>query len=275
MPGSAGPRVRGRGRIGPFWTGCASCTSRRGKPTGRGRCGTPSGARVSPADAIGWRGLRRLAGLVALRRRRYVRTVQARHPGPAIPNRLAQQFAVPAKNRVWAGDLTYIPTRAGWLYVAVLVDLYSRRVVGWAMSEGQSPTVVIEAWLMAWHQRRPPAGLLHHSDQGKQYTASLYQALLARRGVVPSLSRKGSCYDNAPVESFFSTLKNELVRHRQFQDQAEARHAIFEYIEGFYNRRRLHQALGYRSPEEFEQQARDSSFTCLLFQGHLSLTPNL
>ncbi len=111
---------------------------------------------------------------------------------------------------------------------------------------------------MAWHQRRPPAGLLHHSDQGKQYTAGLYQALLARRGVVPSLSRKGSCYDNAPVESFFSTLKNELVRHRQFQDQAEARHAIFEYIEGFYNRRRLHQALGYRSPEEFEQQARDS-----------------
>jgi len=202
--------------------------------------------------------LRRLAGLVALRRRRYVRTVQARHPGPAIPNRLAQQFAVPAKNRVWAGDLTYIPTRAGWLYVAVLVDLYSRRVVGWAMSERQSPTVVIEAWLMAWHQRRPPAGLLHHSDQGKQYTASLYQTLLARRGVVPSLSRKGSCYDNAPVESFFSTLKNELVRHRQFQDQAEARHAIFEYIEGFYNRRRLHQALGYRSPEEFEQQARDS-----------------
>lgn len=140
------------------------------------------------------------------------------------------------------------------------------------MSEGQSPTVVIEAWLMAWPQRRPPAGLLHHSDQGKQYTASLSQARLARRGVVPSLSRKGSCYDNAPVESFLSTLKNELVRHRQFQDQAEARHAIFEYIEGFYNRRRLHQALGYRSPEEFEQQARDSSFTCLLFQGHLNLT---
>jgi transposase InsO family protein len=202
--------------------------------------------------------LRRLAGLVAWRRRRYVRTVQARHEVPAIPNRLARQFNVPAKNRVWAGDLTFIPTRAGWLYVAVLLDLYSRRVVGWAMSEGQSPTVVIEAWLMAWRQRRPAAGLLHHSDQGKQYTASLYQTLLARRGVILSLSRKGNCYDNAPVESFFSTLKNELVRQRQFQNQAEARHAIFEYIEGFYNRQRLHQALGYRSPEEFEQQASDS-----------------
>ena len=201
--------------------------------------------------------LRRLAGIVALRRRRYVRTIQARHAVPAIPNRLAQRFAVPAKNRVWAGDLTFIPTRAGWLYVAVLLDLYSRRVVGWAMSEGQSPTVVIEAWLMAWRQRRPAPGLLHHSDQGKQYTASLYQTLLARRGVIPSLSRKGTCYDNAPVESFFSTLKNELVRHRQFQDQAEARHAIFEYIEGFYNRQRLHQTLGYRSPEEFEQEGSD------------------
>jgi putative transposase len=202
--------------------------------------------------------LRRLAGLVALRRRRYVRTVQARQQEPVtIPNRLAQRFAVPATNRVWAGDLTFIPTRTGWLYVAVLLDLYSRRVVGWAMSERQSPTVVIEAWLMAWRQRRPAPGLLHHSDQGKQYTASLYQTVLARRGVIVSMSRKGNCYDNAPVESFFSTLKNELVRHRQFQDQGEARQAIFEYIEGFYNRQRLHQALGYRSPEEFEQQASD------------------
>lgn len=197
--------------------------------------------------------LRRLAGIVALRRRRHVRTIQARQESPAIPNRLAQQFAVSAKNRVWAADFTFIPTRAGWLYVAVLLDLYSRRVVGWAMSEGQSPAVVIDAWLMAWRQRRPPAGLLHHSDQGTQYTASLYQTLLARRGVIPSLSRKGNCYDNAVVESFFSTLKNELVRHRQFQDRAEARQAIFEYIEGLYNRQRLHQTLGYQSPEEFEQ----------------------
>ena len=199
--------------------------------------------------------LRRLAGLVALRRRRYVRTVQVRqHEPPAIPNRLNQQFAVSTKNRVWAGDLTFVPTRTGWLTVAVLLDLYSRRVVGWAMSARQTLSVVVEAWWMAWQRRRPAPGLVHHSDQGNQYRASLYQTLLTRRGVVMSMSRKGNCYDNAPVESFFSSLKNELVRHRQFQNQAEAQVAIVDYIDRFYNQQRLHQALGYRSPEEFERQ---------------------
>lgn len=203
--------------------------------------------------------LRRLAGIVALRRRRYIRTVQARQQEtPAIPNRLNQQFAVSAKNRVWAGDLTFVPTRTGWLTVAVLLDLYSRRVVGWAMSPRQTLSVVVEAWWMAWQRRRPAPGLIHHSDQGNQYRASLYQLVLARRGVVASMSRRGNCYDNAPVESFFSSLKNELVRHRQFQNQAEARYAIAEYIERFYNRQRLHQALGYRSPEEFEKMAGES-----------------
>ena len=163
-----------------------------------------------------------------------------------------------AKNRVWAGDLTFVPTRTGWLTVAVLLDLYSRRVVGWAMSRRQTLSVVVEAWWMAWQRRRPAPGLLHHSDQGNQYRASLYQTLLARRGVVVSMSRKGNCYDNAPVESFFSSLKNELVRHRQLQNQTEAQLAIVDYIERFYNRQRLHQALGYRSPEEFEQQEGDS-----------------
>ncbi len=199
--------------------------------------------------------LRRLAGIVALRRRRYVRTVQVRqHEIPTIPNHLNQHFAVTAKNRVWAGDLTFVPTRTGWLTVAVLLDLYSRRVVGWAMSPRQTLSVVVEAWWMAWHRRRPAPGLMHHSDQGNQYRASLYQTILARRGVVVSMSRRGNCYDNAPVESFFSSLKNELVRHRQFQTQAEAQVAIEDYISRFYNRQRLHQALGYRSPEEFERQ---------------------
>lgn len=203
--------------------------------------------------------LRRLAGIVALRRQRYIRTVQVRqHETPPIPNRLDQQFAVSAKNRVWAGDLTFVPTRTGWLTVAVLLDLYSRRVVGWAMSPRQTLSVVVEAWWMAWRRRRPAPGLVHHSDQGNQYRATLYQTLLARRGVIVSMSRKGNCYDNAPVESFFSSLKNELVHYRQFQNQAEAQLAIVEYIERFYNRQRLHQALGYRSPEEFEQQESDS-----------------
>ncbi len=203
--------------------------------------------------------LRRLADIVVLRRRRYVRTVQVRQSvTPAIPNRLDQQFAVSAKNRVWTGDLTCVPTRTGWLTVAVLLDLYSRRVVGWAMSARQTLSVVVEAWWMAWQRRRPAPGLVHHSDQGNQYRASLYQTLLARRGVVASMSRKSNCYDNTPVESFFSSLKNELVRHRQFQNQAEAQVAIEDYIDRFYNRQRLHQAVGYRSPEEFEHRGGES-----------------
>lgn len=198
--------------------------------------------------------LRRVAGIVARRRQRFIRTVQARHQeSTPIPNRLNQHFVVAAKNLVWGVDFTFVPTRAGWLYVAVVLDFYSRLVVGWAMSHRQSPTVVIEAWLMAWQRRRPAPGLIHHSDQGNQYRASVYQRMLERRGVIPSMSRKGNCYDNAPVESFFSSLKNELTRHQCFQHHVEARYAIAEYIEVFYNRQRLHQALGYRSPEEFEQ----------------------
>ena len=142
--------------------------------------------------------LRREAGILALLRRRYVRTVQVRQQAPSTtPNRLNQQCVVSAKNRVWAGDLTFVPMRTGWLTVAVLLDLYSRRVVGWAMSDRQTLSVVVEAWWMAWKRRRPAAGLVHHSDQGKQYRASLYQTLLARPGVVPSTNRKGPCYDNA------------------------------------------------------------------------------
>ena len=172
--------------------------------------------------------LRRLAGIVARRRQRFVRTFQARPEKVPLPNQLNREFSVTEKNRVWAADITYIPTRVGWLYLAVLVDLYSRRVVGWAMSERQTTTLVVEAWRMAWEQRRPKVGLLHHSDQGNQYMASLYRTVLTRRGVVLSVSRKGNCYDNAVVESFFSTLKNELTHECSFQDRTEARQAIFQ-----------------------------------------------
>lgn len=203
--------------------------------------------------------LRREADLVARRRQRFVRTVQARHQESAvIPNRLNQHVAVAAKNQVWAADFTFVPTRVGWPYVAVAPDLYSRRVVGWAMNARQSSTVVIEAWRMVWHQRRPSPGPLHHSDQGNHYRASVYQRMITRRGVILSMSRKGNCYENAPVESVFSSLKNELVRQQRFHHHAEARSAIAEYIEVFYNRPRLHQALGYRSPEEFEQEVSDA-----------------
>ena len=197
--------------------------------------------------------LRRKAGLVTLRRRRHARTIRARHPASAkIPNRVNQQFAVSAKNRVWAADYTFIPTRTGWLYVAVVLDLYSRRIVGWAMSPRQTLTVVAEAWWMAWYHRRPAPGLIHHSDQGNQYRAGLYQQLLARRGVVPSMSRKGNCYDNAPVESFFGRLKCELgVEVFATRDQARA--VLFEYLEVFYNRVRLHSSLGFLSPVDFER----------------------
>ena len=202
--------------------------------------------------------LRRGAGIVARRRQRCVRTIQVRPENVSLPNQLNREFTVATPNRVWAADLTYSPTRAGWLYVAVLLDLYSRRVVGWAMSTRQTTTLVVEVWRMAWAQRRPTKGLLPHSDQGNQYTSSLYRTVLSRRGVVLSVSRKGNGYDHAVVESFFSTLKNELTHDRSFQDRTEARLAIFEYIEGFYNRQRLHQTFGYRSPEEFEQQGGDS-----------------
>ena len=257
MRGTGGPKVPGPNRIASCSLACRIASGDPRRLWGpkdvavftarRAACGRHRVAR-----------LRRLAGIVAQRRRRFVRTTQARGEKVSRPNRLEQQFTVPARNRVWCGDVTYIPTRVGWVYLAVLVDLYSRRVVGWSMSDRQTVTLVVEAWRMAWQQRHPPVGLLHHSDQGNQYTAGLYQTLLTRQGVQLSFSRKGQCYDNAVVESFFSTLKNELTHHRSFHDRTEARQAIFDYIECFYNRQRLHQTLGYRSPVEFERQAEDS-----------------
>lgn len=199
--------------------------------------------------------LRRQAGIEARRKRRFRVTTQSRHSFPVAPNVLARRFTVDQPNRVWVGDITFIPTRVGWLYLAVLLDLYARRIVGWAMSQYIDRELVTEALLMALQRRRPKPGLIHHTDQGRQYATGSYRQRLLEHGVEPSMSRKGDCFDNACAESFISTLKNELTHHLQFNTREEARTAIFEYIEVFYNRQRLHQTLGYRSPAEFERCA--------------------
>ena len=196
--------------------------------------------------------LRRVHGIEALRRRRF-RVMQEHHhlPPPAL-NHLPKARPVTALNRVWVGDITAIPTRAGVVYVAIVLDLYSRRVVGWGMSARADRLLATHALTMALLRRHPAPGLIHHTDQGCQYAATIYRDLLARHGLVPSMSRRGNCYDNAVAESFFSTLKNELVHERRFQSQAEAHSAVFEFIEVFYNRHRIHQGLGYMSPIQFE-----------------------
>ena len=199
--------------------------------------------------------LRRQAGIEAKRKRRFRVTTQSRHSLPVAPNVLDRRFAVAQPNRVWVGDITFIPTRAGWLYLAVLLDLYARRIVGWAMSPYIDRELVTQALVMALQRRRPKPGLIHHTDQGRQYATGSYRQRLIEHGVELSMSRKGDCFDNACAESFISTLKNELTHHLQFNTREEARTAIFEYIEVFYNRQRLHQTLGYLSPAEFERRA--------------------
>ncbi len=197
----------------------------------------------------------RTRGSLEVKRVRRFRIIVAHHQGPPpAPNILQQRFAVCGLNRVWVGDVTMVPTRAGWLYVAVLLDLCSRRVIGWAMREKPDQPLTLTALAMAIRQRRIPPGLIHHSDQGAQYSCVAYQQQLLGLGITPSMSRKGHCYDNAVAESFFSTLKNELVHHQTYHTREEASREIFAFIEGFYNRQRLHQSLGYLSPLEFERR---------------------
>lgn len=179
-------------------------------------------------------------------------TTDTNHTLPVAPNRLNQDFTADRSDQIWLADITYVPTAEGWLYLAVVLDLYSRRIVGWAMSDSLHRQLVIDALQMALTARQPSPGLLHHSDRGSQYASQDYQALLTQAQMVGSMSRKGNCYDNAPLESFFGTLKTELVFHQHYATQAEARLDIFEYIEVFYNRFRRHSALGYKSPVNYE-----------------------
>ena len=197
--------------------------------------------------------LRRKAGIEARRKRRFRITTQSRAGMVVAENRLDRSFEVESVNRVWVGDITFITTAAGWLYLSVLLDLYSRRVVGWAMSERIDQQLVIKALQMAILRCRPEPGLIHHTDQGRQYSGAVYVNLLKTYGMLQSMSRRGNCYDNAVAESFFSSLKNELVHHCNFKTRDEARAAIFEYIEVFYNRQRRHQSLDYVSPADYER----------------------
>lgn len=185
-----------------------------------------------------------------------VATTDSQHAEPVAPNRLARQFAVAAigaPNRVWAADYTFISTREGFLYLAVVLDLYSRRVVGWAMRHTQDHALVLDALAMAVQQRRPAAGLVHHSDRGRQYASTAYRTQLHYLAMQASMSGVGNCWDNAVVESFFATLKTELVEGAEWRTREDARQALFVYLEVWYNRRRRHSTLGYRSPLAFEQ----------------------
>lgn len=196
--------------------------------------------------------LMHLAGLQGRRKRRRVVTTDSRHTFPIAPNHLNRDFTAVRPNQKWVADITYIPTQEGWLYLAGVMDLFSRKIVGWNMS-GQLDTSLVEnALLMAFYQRQPDHGLLHHSDRGCQYASATIRTLLADHRVIVSMSGKGNCYDNAVMESFWGTLKNEWVHHQKYLTRAQARTDIFGYIEGFYNTVRLHSSLGYSSPVEFE-----------------------
>lgn len=201
--------------------------------------------------------LMREEGLQARSRRRYRGTTNSDHDQPIAPNVLGRAFAVEGLDQVWVGDITYVPTREGWLYLAILLDLGSRFVVGWSTSESLEDDITLSALDQAIETRRPQAGLIHHSDRGGQYASHDYAQKLEERGIVASMSRAGNCWDNAPSESFFSTFKLEGIPDEGFATKPQAKDGIFEYIEIYYNRKRRHSSLGGLSPEQFEAKRRE------------------
>ena len=188
-------------------------------------------------------------------RRFRVRTTDSHHNLPISPNRLDQKFAAERPDQVWLADITYVPTGEGWLYLAVVLDLFTRKIVGWAMRDHMRAELTIAALTMAIQRQKPPPGLTHHSDRGRQYAAAGYRKVHDAAGMIQSMSRKGNCWDNAPMESCFGTLKTELVHQACYPTRDAARHDLFAYIERYYNRQRLHSALGYITPEQAERQA--------------------
>ena len=197
--------------------------------------------------------LRREAGIQARREQRQRIMIEHHKTAAPAPDLLVRRFTAPVPDRIWAGDMTFIRTREGWLHLAVLLDLFSRKVVGWAMDQRPGQILHLGALQMALAQRRPQPGLIHHTDRGPQYNTTAYRALLQAHGLRPSMNGRKVPQDNAVAESFFSTLKNELIHHCDFRSRDEARAAIFDYIELFYNRKRIHQSLGYRTPEDIER----------------------
>lgn len=201
--------------------------------------------------------LMREAGIKGKQRKRFRRTTQSNHEHPIAENVLNRRFdpkEIGAPNVVWSGDITYIWTLEGWLYLAVILDLFSRRVIGWSMRHTMKAELALDAFQMAVDQRRPSPGVIHHTDRGVQYACREYRKLLTQNGMTCSMSRKADCWDNAVSESFFATLKSELIETRIWETREQARMAVFEYIEVWYNRERLHSSLGYESPVAFEEQ---------------------
>ena len=198
--------------------------------------------------------MKRLSLNTRARRKFRVSTTNSNHNYQIAPNRLDQYFITTRPDEVYVGDITYIPTKQGWLYLATVIDLYSRKVVGWSMDERMTSTLVNDALLMAIKSRRSSPGLISHTDRGSQYASDSHKELLKEHGILQSMSRKGNCYDNAVAESFFHSLKTELTHHIKFETRSQANQAIFDYIEVFYNRKRLHSTNNYMSPVDFENQ---------------------
>lgn len=194
-------------------------------------------------------------GLKAKTKRKFKSTTDSKHNLPVAPNLLDQNFTVSERDQVWCSDITYLRTTEGWLYLAVVIDLFSRRVIGWSMRDNMKKGLVLAALDMALKSRKPAPGAIHHSDRGSQYCSKTYRSKLLANGLTASMSRRANCYDNSVVESFFHTLKTEHVYFHTFQSKAEALHSVFEFIEVFYNRQRLHSTLGYISPVVYEERA--------------------
>lgn len=199
-----------------------------------------------------WR-LMKQNGLRVKTTRRFKTTTNSDHKRPVAPNLVNRNFTTEAPDRLWTGDITYIWTAEGWLYLAVVLDVFSRRIVGWSMDRRMTDNLVITAFKNALVRRRPGCGLIFHSDRGTQYCSKRFQSVVKSVGGSQSMSGTGSCYDNAITESFFGTLKRELVHHYSFWSRAQAQSQLFRYIEGFYNRRRRHSAIGYHAPENYER----------------------